>query len=57
MVKARDEHLCAPAMTILCCAACLHAITEPQLPVRYDGRFFHAGHLPVEARAATSGRA
>ena len=33
----------------LCCAACLHAITDPERPVQYDDRYFHANHLPVEA--------
>lgn len=34
---------------VLCCAACLHAITAPEEPVRYDDCFFHASHLPSEA--------
>lgn len=49
MVKAKEGHPSAPTMTSLCCAACLHAITAPERPVRYDDCFFHAGHLPAEA--------
>jgi hypothetical protein len=37
-----------------CCAACLHAITDPERPVHFDGCFFHARHLPPEA-VATGG--
>ena len=32
---------------LLCCAACLHAIVEPERPVLVQDRFFHAGHIPV----------
>ena len=49
MVKAKEAYPCAPSMTALCCAACLHAITAPEQPVRYDDCFFHASHLPAEA--------
>ena len=46
--------MAAPSMkedlrVVLCCAACLHAITAPEEPVRYDDCFFHASHLPAEA--------
>jgi hypothetical protein len=40
-------------MTAPCCAACLHAITAPEQPVRYDDCFFHASHLPAEAAAGS----
>ena len=49
MVKAKEVHPCAPPMTALCFAACLHAITAPEQPVWYDDCFFHASHLPPEA--------
>ena len=49
IVKARESYPCARAMTAPCCAACLHAITAPEQPVRYDDCFFHASHLPAEA--------
>ena len=49
MVKAKEAYPSAPTMTALCCAACLHAITAPEEPVRYDDCFFHASHLPPDA--------
>jgi hypothetical protein len=36
-----------PSGALLCCAACLHAIVEPERPVLVQDRFFHAGHIPV----------
>ena len=32
---------------LLCCAACLHAIVEPERPVLVQDRFFHPGHEPL----------
>jgi hypothetical protein len=29
-----------------CCAACLHAIIEPERPILVQDRFFHLGHVP-----------
>ena len=53
MVKAKGPNPSARPMTALCCAACLHAITAPEQPVRYDDCFFHASHLPAEAVAGS----
>jgi hypothetical protein len=39
-------------MAVIDCAACLHAITDPESPVLYDGCFFHPSHLPQEAVAS-----
>jgi hypothetical protein len=49
VLKTREGYPCAPAMNALCCAACLHAITDPERPVQFDGCFFHASHLPAAA--------
>jgi hypothetical protein len=35
-----------PPGALLSCAACLHAIVEPERPVLVQDRFFHAGHVP-----------
>ncbi len=37
---------------VLCCAACLHAIVEPERPVLVQDRFFHSAHLPADGRVA-----
>lgn len=35
-----------PSGALLCCAACLHAIVEPERPILVQDRFFHPGHEP-----------
>jgi hypothetical protein len=35
-------------MSLLCCAACLHAIVAPSSPMLLEGRFFHAEHVPED---------
>lgn len=40
-------------MTVPCCAACLHAISDPDRPVWYDGCLFHPAHLPAQTRLAS----
>jgi hypothetical protein len=52
MVKTKGRLPSGPAMTahaFRSCAACLHAIVEPAVPLLVDGRFFHPGHQPAES--------
>lgn len=44
-----------PRGALLSCAACLHAIVEPERPVVVQGLFFHPAHIPDDAAGASWG--
>lgn len=49
VLKTKQALPSRPPMSLLCCAACLHAIVAPARPMLLEGRFFHAEHVPAES--------